>query len=384
MENVVELNLNDKRVWLVGTAHVSTKSVELVEETIEKVKPDVVAVELCKQRRDALLDEKKWESTEIDEVIKSGRTYVFMAQILLANYQRKIGDSLGIMPGAEMLAAIKAAEKTGARVGLVDRDVKLTLQRTAGKMGFWEKLRLLSDVLSGVVEKDEVDEELVEKLKKKDILTEFIDELAKDAPSIKEVLVDERDAFIAGKISDIKAEKIVAIVGAGHVEGIKKILEDNSKVDLDALSEVSKKKSKLKYFAYLIPLVFLFIIGWGFLKHGGGVTVEMLARWFIVNGTLSAIGVALALGHPATILAAFVAAPFTSLNPMIAAGWFAGLVELKLRKPRVIDFKNLLKLSGISDYWRNRVTRTLLVIAFANLGSSLGTFIAFPYIASLI
>jgi pheromone shutdown-related protein TraB len=385
MDSVVELEAGGKKVWIVGTAHVSEKSVKLVEETIKRVRPDAVAVELCKQRRGAILNEKKWEETEISEVVQSGRSHLFMAQILLANYQRRIGDKLGVAAGAEMKAALKAAEGVGAAVELVDRDIKTTLRRAAARLSFGEKFRILSDVVYGIMEGEEVDEKLVEKLKEKDILSEFIEELSKDAPSIKEVLIDERDAYIAGRIAGIRAEKIVAVVGAGHVDGIKKLLEKRDlKTDFKKLETVTEKKSWTRHLTYVIPALFVVILALGFGKGGGKATWDMLASWFVISGGLAAVGAALALGHPLTILTALVAAPFTVLHPAIAVGWVAALVELKVRKPRVLDFKNLMKLNGVWDYWRNRVTRTLLVMVFSNIGASIGTFFALSRMASLI
>jgi pheromone shutdown-related protein TraB len=385
MDEVIEVNAAGKQIFLVGTAHVSRESVELVENTIRQTKPDAVAVELCKQRSEAILNEKKWEATEIEDVMKSGRTSLFLAQVLVANYQRRIGDRLGVKPGEEMVAALRAAKEVGARAEFVDRDIKVTLRRAAGRMTFREKAKILFDVVYGIIEGEEVDKELVERLKERDVLSEFIAELSADAPSIKEVLVDERDSYIAGKIAAVDAKKIVAVVGAGHVEGIRRLLESNAeKTDLKSLENIPQKKSALKYVGHAIPILFAAIIAWGFLKHGGGVSWEMISKWFLITGTLSALGAAAALAHPLSIATAFLAAPFTTLHPAIAAGWVSGFVELKVRKPRVVDFTNLMKLNSMRDYWGNRVVKVFLVISLTNVGASLGTFIAIPYIASLI
>jgi pheromone shutdown-related protein TraB len=391
MPEVVEVGLHGKRIYIVGTAHVSDESVKLVEETIKKVKPDAVAVELCEHRLTALKEEKKWDETEITEVIKSGRTYLFLVQILLANFQRQIGDKVGIKPGSEMLKAVEIAEENKVKVVLVDRDITVTLKRAMALATGREKLRLLYGLMNDILGGEDVDEEVIEKLKEKDMLSELMEELAVETPSIKRVLVDERDDYMALSIASIEADRIVAVVGAGHVEGLRKNLEEledyvvvKYKTDISELERVEKRKSLLVYLGYAIPLLFILIITWGFMSHGSEITITMLKKWFIINGTLSALGAALALGHPLTVLTAFLAAPFTSLNPALAAGWVASLTEFKLRKPRVIDFKNLLKLDSMADYWRNRVTRILLVIVFANIGSSIGTFIALPYLASLI
>lgn len=388
-DDVVKLRLNDKEVVLVGTAHISQKSIETVEKVIEDERPDVVAVELCEQREHAIRDEKKWDETEITEVVRTGRTHLFMAQLWLTNFQRKLGENMGIKPGSEMVKAMDIARKNNIKIELVDRDIKVTLKRALDSMTLKEKAIILYGLASSIFGEEEVNEKLIEELKEKDVLTKVMEELSKEIPSIKKVLVDERDRYIAYRIADVKAKKVVAVVGAGHVEGIKRNLEstpdaDGLKKELRELEVVSERKSRLKYAGYLIPITFAAILGLGFYSHGIGLTLNMLAKWFLVSGSLSALGVALACGHPLSILSAFVAAPFTLLHPALAVGWVAGAVELKLRKPLVKDFKGLLTLRGIGDWWKNRITRTLLVIAFANLGGTIGTLIALPYLATLL
>lgn len=384
LNKVVEVKVGGKRIYLVGTAHVSDESVELIEKTIEEVKPDLVAVELCEQRQQAIKEKKRWSETEITEVIKSGKIYLFLTQLLLSNFQRKIGEDVGVKAGSDMIKAVEISREKGIEVALVDRDIKITLRRALNTMSLIEKFKILLAFLTDLVAGVEVDKELIEKLKEKDLLSELMDELSREAPSVKKVLVDERDEYIASKILDGKAKKIVAVVGAGHIKGIHKMLESGKTTPVKSLETVPESRNYLKIVGYLFVVAFIVLLAAGFWTGGTRLAFEMFASWFLINGVLSALGVALALGHPITILTAFLAAPFTSMNPTIAAGWVAGLVELKLMKPRVMDFENLMKLSRIRDYWGNRVTRVILVIAFANLGSSLGTYIAIPYIASLL
>ena len=388
-EREILVEVDGKKIILVGTAHVSKKSVEQVGKVISREKPDVVCVELCKDRKHALLEQKKWDATDIEKVMREGRIYLFLIQVLLANFQRRIGEELGVKPGSEMLEALKKAKEEGIRVELVDRDVRVTLKRAFTKTSFREKLNIGGSIFSGFVSGEEVDEKLVEELKNEDVISKLLDELSKEAPSIKEVLVDERNRYIAYRILSLNAGKIVAVVGAGHLKGIEEVLlktetKKRMREELKMLESVAEKPNRLKYFGYMIPLAFLALITWGFASHGTDVTLKMLWRWFIINGSLSALGTALAGGHIMSIATAFAAAPITSLNPTIAAGWFAGFVELKKRKPLVSDFKNLFKLKSMWDWRRNRVTRVLLVVALANLGSTVGTFIALPYLASLI
>jgi len=385
VDEITKVKVKDKEIILLGTAHVSKKSVELVKESIKKEKPDVVAVELDKERYNALMNKKRWDETEITKVIKSGKTNLFLMQLLLTNFQRKIGDELGVKPGSEMIQAIKVAKKENSEIALIDRNINITLKRAFNSMSIKEKFKLLYTFISGIFESEKINEEEIEKLKDTDIITELMKELGKEIPSIKKVLVDERDKYIAGKLLSLKGKKILAVVGLGHVSGIKKILEKNlQEINLKKLEEVPKKRGKFRYIWYSIPAIFFTLIFWSFYSHGINLTLNLFSKWFLINGTFSAIFACFALAHPLSILTAFIAAPFTSLHPAFAAGWFSGLVELWVRKPKVKDFEGLLKINKIRDLWKNRVTRILLVIAFANLGSSIGTFIALPYIASLL
>lgn len=378
----IKVRVEGKEIILVGTAHVSRNSVELVKKTIEEEAPDAVAVELCEQRYDALINKKKWDETEIHKVIKEGKTYLFLMQLLLANFQRKLGDKVGVKPGSEMIQAIDTAKEKNITVGLVDRDIKITLRRAFNKVSLREKLKLVYGFISGVLEEEEINEELIETLKEKDVLTEMMEELGREIPSIKEVLVDERNRYIADKIVGLEAEKIVAVVGAGHMEGIRGLLESNDfsekkvEKELRDLEEIPEGRSKLKYVGYLIPLLIIAIVFFGFTLKGDAFLWESIVKWVLINGSLAALGTAIALGHPFSIITAFIAAPITSLNPLLAAGWFAGAVEAKVRKPTVKDFEGLVRLNSLRDYFGNGVTRILLVIAFANIGSSLGTFLA--------
>ncbi len=390
LNDLKRLEIDGKKVILLGTAHVSKESVKLVEKTIEEESPDIVAVELCDRRQKSLANEKKWSETEINKVVRDGNAYLFLMQLLLSNLQRRIGEGLGIRPGAEMLKALEIAERKGLTVALVDRDINITLKRAFSRMSLKEKSRIFIDLLSGVFDDGEINEELLEKLKEKDMITEMMEDLGREIPSAKEVLVDERDRYIANRILNLRAKKVLAVVGAGHVDGIKRILESNSKSreeldnELYKLGGIPSKKSRIRLIAYVIPAIFIAIVGYGFYAHGVSLTLNILWKWFLINGTLSAIGVLLAMGHPLSAITAFLAAPFTSLNPTIAAGWFAGITETWVRKPRVRDIEGLLRLNSVSDYWRNRVTRILLVVAFANIGSSVGTFIALPYLAAML
>jgi pheromone shutdown-related protein TraB len=381
LNQVIRVNLNGKEVLLIGTAHVSKESVELVRETIEKENPDMVAVELCAQRHHAISEKKKWDETDVSKVIKEGKGYLFLTQLMLTNFQRKVGDELGVKPGSEMVKALEMAKEKNIPIALVDRDIGVTLKRALNRMGFKEKVKILFGLVSGIFEEEKVTEEMVEKLKEMDVLTEMMEELGKEVPSIKETLLDERNIYIADKIACLEAKKIVAIVGAGHVAGIKEILE--SKVpgkdigkEIAELETVPEKKSIMKYVNYAMPVSLLLIIVLGFFMQGGNFLWSSAVKWVFTTSILAALGAALALAHPYSIITALLVAPITTIHPLLAAGWFSGWMEAKVRKPQVKDFEGLMRIDSITDLWKNGVTRILLVIAFTNVGASAGAIIA--------
>ena len=381
LNQVIRVNLDGKEVLLIGTAHVSKESVELVRETIEKENPDMVAVELCQQRFHAISEKKKWDETDISKVIKEGKGYLFLTQLMLTNFQRKVGDELGVKPGSEMVKALDMAKEKNIPIALVDRDISVTLKRALNRMGFKEKVKILFGLVSGIFEEEKITEEMVEKLKEMDVLTEMMEELGKEVPSIKETLLDERNIYIADKIASLEAKKIVAVVGAGHVSGIKEILE--SKVsgkdiekEIAELETVPEKKSVMKYVNYALPVSLLLVIVLGFFMHGGDFLWSSAVKWIFTTSILAALGAALALAHPYSILTALLVAPITTIHPLLAAGWFSGWVEAKVRKPQVKDFEGLMHINSITDLWKNGVTRILLVIAFTNVGASAGAIIA--------
>ena len=381
--NIDRLNIDGKEIILVGTAHISKDSIELVKKTIEKEKPDTVCVELCKSRYDSITKSKTWEDTKITELIRDKKAYLFLSNLLLANFEKKMGEQVKVKPGSEMIEAINVAKKKKIKISLVDRDIQTTLKRAWRNMGLKEKFRIFFLLFEGMFFADEqIDEKKIESMKDKDMLNEMLKELGQYIPNIKKVIIDERDAYIAEKIKETKGKKIVAVVGAGHIPGIRKNMEKTT--DLKTLEKIPERKNISRYVSWSIPVIFTALIIYGFLGHGAEVTISMLWKWLWINGTLSALGALIALANPITIIVAFLAAPLTSLNPMLAAGWFAGYAEAKMNEPKVKDFESLSKLNGIADFWRNRVTRILLVVVLANLGSTIGTFIALPYLASLL
>jgi pheromone shutdown-related protein TraB len=360
-------------IHIVGTAHVSKESVEEVRKTILERRPDVVAVELCRARYDGLLDQR---DIPVLDLIKSGNSLLFVINMLLSFFQRRIGDEMGIKPGKEMLVAMETAEELGSKIALIDRDIKITLSRAVGNMGFWEKIRLGKELFLGLFTSG--DEVNIEDLKKDENLVDILKGFKGVAPSLYNSLVKERDAYMSSKLIDLSKdhENIVAVVGAGHKRGIEEYLKNPKSIPNIAELETKKKGHFFTLLKYGIPA---FIVASFVLAFSKGISIEgSLLLWIAYNAIPTGIGVAIARGHPISIAVGMLASPLTSLNPLLAAGWFAGFSEAKIRKTTVGDVREMLKISSYRQLWGNNAFKVLLVTALANLGSTIGTFTFIP------
>ncbi|HSW40592.1 MAG TPA: TraB/GumN family protein [Acidobacteriota bacterium] len=379
-ESVTPITVDDKEIYIVGTAHLSKESVDDVQTTIELIKPDAICVELCPGRYQSMTQADNWAKMDIFKVVRQKKATFLLAQLILTGFYRRLGERLGVKPGAEMLKGIKMAEATGAELVLADRNIDITLKRVWGYLGFWNKLRLFSNMMNGVLIPEEIDSSMIESLKRQDQLETVMAEFAGKYPEIKRRLIDERDIYLAEKIRSAPGKTIVAAVGAGHVPGIRRQIQERH--NLDELMALPGKSVLYTVFKWGVPLAILALIVYGFTK-GTDFGFENILIWFLVNGSLSALGAAAAFAHPLTILSAFFAAPLTSLHPLVAAGWVAGAVQALIKKPRVSDLEALPDaISSARGFWKNPVTRILLVVALANLGSMLGTYIAGGWIAA--
>jgi pheromone shutdown-related protein TraB len=382
-DNVYRLEYGDKKVILVGTAHVSRESAQEVQDSIQQEKPDTVCIELCPSRYQSIRQKERWQQTDIVKVIKEKKTFLLLSNLLLASFQKRIAKKFDINPGAEMIQAIETAEAVGAQIHLADRDIRTTLSRTWRAMGLWGKIKLMFQLILSLGEVEDIKEEDIEKMKQEDVLESLLAEVGKSLPVLKDILIDERDQYLADKIRNAPGNKIVAVVGAGHVPGIQKYW--NNDIDIHSLEQLPPKKRTAGVLKWLIPgaIVAMFIAG--FFYGGAKAGQDMLIWWVAANGILAGLGAIIALAHPATIVSSMLAAPLTSLNPMIAAGWVSGLVEAFSRKPKVKDLETLPDdILSVRGFWRNKVTRILLVVVFTNLGSMVGTFVAFPVILKLL
>ena len=370
-----------KTVYLVGTAHVSRQSVEDVRKTIEQVRPDTVCVELCQSRYANITNREQWRKTNVVRIIRDGKAMLLLTSLIMTSFQRRIGKELGVMPGAEMVEAIEQAKKHDLRLALVDREVQVTLKRTWGRLGFGSKFKMVFQLVASLFVVERVDPKMIEEIKQGEKLTDMLDMLAHEFPLVKGTLIDERDVFLAQKIRDTEGNKIVAVVGAGHVPGI--LEEIQKETSLEPYLAIPKPSLWPQLMKWGIPALIVSLLVYGFYTAGVEHSIGSIYIWVLVNGVLSALGAALALGHPITVASAFFAAPLTSLNPMIAAGWVAGLVQAFIKKPTVEDLENLPEaITSVRGFWQNSVSRILLVVALSNLGSSLGTFISTGWIAA--
>ena len=372
--NVVDF---DENLRLVGTAHVSSKSVETVKAQILKYRPDVVAVELCDSRLSNLREPETLDSEDLLKIIKEGKSAMILLQSALAVQQRKMGLSTGEKPGAELLAAVEGAEESQIPYEMIDRDVVVTLKRAWHKMGILEKWRVVNTL---IFDDNEEEVPIEEVLEDSDMMSKLMEEARTVAPNAGEVLIDERDTFLAGRIQQIRSRgKVLAIVGAGHLEGIIENLNlpDNELTSkLPTLSLEPPKRIWPKILLASIPLFLFGALGYMALNGEIAQIRQTAVTWLILNAVLAGIGVILARGHPLSALVGALASPITSLNPTLAAGWFAGYTQFKLDSPTVGDTKDFLALDDISLFWKNRVGKVLMVTAMGNVGSMAGAWIA--------
>ena len=364
---------------MLGTAHVATTSVEAVKEQIETYQPKIVGVELCKTRHDALVEGRRLDKEGLRRVIKEGKAPMVLMQAMLSAEQRRLGLNEGQEPGAELLAAVETAKEAGIEVALVDRDIQVTMRRAWKKMKWRERFRLLFS-LFGDDEELEEDFDLDELLTDSDLLSTMMEDLKEFSQGAGEALIDERDRYIAEKIMQSKTEeKMLVVVGAGHLKGIERALNPYNPLsteEFESISTVPKKGIVGKVLPFAIPLIVMALVGFALFNNNEVDYVKMLTVWTLFNAIFAAIGCILARGHPLAILTAALASPITSLNPALAAGWFAGYVQLRISEPTTEDLQQFLKGTSIGGFWSNRAGRVLLVTALTNLGSMLGAWFA--------
>jgi len=381
-QNVNKLTLKSgEELYLIGTAHVSAESVELVESVIEEINPDTICVELDEKRRETMMQKNKYQNLDIFKIIKEKQLFFFIGQFILSSFQKKVSEKTGSKPGEEFKKAIELAEIKDKKLILADRNIGTTLKRAWRLTPFKDKLKFIFSS-EGDNDFENLD---IEELKKKDALEELMNTFAEGLPATKKVLIDERDTYLVYEIQSNLGSKTVAIVGAGHVPGMlekfKQKVSEETKNEIDFIPPPSKLG---KIIPWVIPVIFLAFIIWGFLFGKKDIAQDVLIYWILINGTLSALGCLIAFGHPLTIITGFIAAPITSLNPTIGAGFVTAIVQTFIAKPLVSDFEQIQnKALRFRDWWSNRITKIFLVFLFSSLGSMAGTFIALPALLKL-
>jgi pheromone shutdown-related protein TraB len=378
----IEVERDGVRYTLLGTAHVSPTSVAAVRHHVESGDYDAIAIELCPSRHRALTDPDAWRSMNLFQVIRERKAGMMMASLALAAYQRRISEQFGIEPGAEMKAAIDASEERSLPLQLIDREIGITLKRTSRRLSWWKRWVLTNGLVFSLFSREEIDEDDIERLKQGDMLSETFGEFAEQSPELYDSLIAERDRFMAARLRQDnegqRGRRVLAVLGAGHLEGTARALEDSVEPgpEVARLNEAPPAARIWKAIPWIILVAVLTGFGIGF-SRSPELGWSLVLTWVVINGGLSALGAAIARAHPLTVLAALCAAPLTSLNPTIGAGMVTGALEAWLRKPRVGDFETLRDdVVQLSGWWKNRVSRVFLVFFLSNLGSALGTWIA--------
>ena len=382
-QNIKTLHFNDREIILVGTAHISKESMEEVDKTVRDTLPDCVAVELDEQRYESIKSPEAWKNLDIVKVLKEKRGFIMLANLVLGSFQRRMGADVGVKPGDEMRSALTVSEELGIPVAMVDRPIQTTLRRAWAKNSLWGKLKLLSALFAAAFEKEEISAEQIESLKSSNEMDSMMDELAGYLPTVKEVLIDERDRYLAAHIWNCKGKKVLAVLGAGHLPGVEKFLNGiasgEKNCDTADIEEVPAAGAGAKIAGWIFPVLLIALIAAGFFTGGVKTSFDMLISWVLWNGSLAALGTLLALGHPLAIITGFVGAPLGTLNPFLAVGLFTGLVQAWVRKPKVEDMEHLIDdASSLKGLYKNRIGRILLVFFLSSLGGSIGNFIAVP------
>ncbi|MEI8094769.1 MAG: TraB/GumN family protein [Spirochaetales bacterium] len=395
-DTVTRLEHNGRTYVLVGTAHVSQASIDEVKAVIEAEKPDQVAVEIDAGRYQSLSNPTNWAQLDIFKVLREGKGFLLLANLALSSFQRKIGEELEVKPGQEMLAAVQTAETLGIPFAFIDRQVQVTLQRAWKKSSLWGKSKLMALLMGSVLGEEKVDSSQIENLKNRNELDSVMGELAKELPTVKQVLIDERDQYLATSLFELATAgpagtKIVAVVGAGHVPGMTLWLNDlaaGSKApDLVEISSVPKPTLGEKVWPWILPLAFVGLLGAGFFLKGSGVLLSGLLAVVISTALFGAIGSIAALAHPVTILVSIVAAPLAALfHGLVHIAYFTGPTEAWLRKPRVADLEALAQdATTFTGYYKNRVLRILLVVVLSTLGATVGWYLSLvPLLGALL
>jgi len=377
--DIFRINTSDGReIILIGTAHISQASKELVRETIEAEKPDTICIELDEGRLKSIRDPERWKKTDLREVIKKKQLATLIANLVLGSYQKRMGDQTGVKLGAELKEAADIATEKDIPIVLADRDIKITLKRTWACTPWYRKLSLLGGLFGSIFDKTEISEEELAKIKEQDALNSMMQEFGQTFPEVKQVLIDERDQFLAGRIKNAEGKKVVAVVGAGHVKGIASIIsEDKELPSEEAITAIPKSSPIWKIIGWAIPIAIIASIIFVGYEAGVEKAGQLSLQWAMFTGGGAMLGAIIAGGHPLTVLVALVAAPFTGLTPLIGVGFFTALTQVYMRPPRVSEMETLSDdIWQVKRWWKNRVTRVILCFLCPGIPAIVGKILA--------
>ena len=382
-EDVIKIiQLGETEVTLMGTAHVSQQSVDMVEEHIKNGDYDCVAVELCPPRLENLTNQTWWKNLDIYQVFRKKKAGLLLVNLALTAYQKRLAERIGVEAGQEMIRAVELAHGNNIRLEVIDRNISTTLHRLVTEVSFWQKLKIVGGMIAGVFVGEEISEQQIEDLKEGDLLHSVVSEFGEELPEIKRILIDERDQYMVGRLAQIAHEpnppkRMLALVGAGHLIGMLPSMESPpDSAHLEILDQKPPPSRVGLYIGWGICVFILAMFAVGFSKSPE-LGEQLVMTWVLLNGGFCALGTLIALGHPVSIITGFFAAPLTSLNPTIGAGMVVGLVESYMRKPKVSDFETLRDdIAVYSMWWKNRVARLFLIFFFSSMGSMIGTYSA--------
>lgn len=378
-KDVYRISRDDGKEFIViGTAHISQESKELVERTIAEESPDTVCVELDEGRLKSLDDPERWKKTDLRKIIKEHQLGTLIANLVLGSYQKRMGLQTGVRPGAELYGAVLAARAADIPVVLADRDIKITLRRTWSCTPWLRKFSLIGSLFASLFDKTEVSEEELAKIKQQDSLSSMMQEFGESFPEVKSVLIDERDQFLAGRIRNAPGKKVLAVVGAGHVAGIRNIIENDVSLPAEeALCEIKPSSPIFKILGWAITAAIILSIVFVGISSGAAKAGELTLNWFMLTGGGAMLGAIVAGAHPLAVLTALVAAPFTGLTPLIGVGFFVALVQVYMRPPRVSEFETVSEdVWKVSRWWKNRLVRVILCFLCPGIPAIIGKIIA--------
>jgi len=378
---------NGKEITLVGTAHVSQDSVDEVARIIDEVSPDRICVELDAGRYTSKTEPQGWENLDLKSVIKENKGFLMLANMALSSYQKKLGNQMGVSPGDEIMGAATLATDRAIPLSFCDREIQVTFKRAWRLSNGWNKIKLISSLLTAVFSSEEVSNEEIERLKETNVLQSMLDEMAEELPTVKKVLIDERDEYLASKIFTAEGSRLVAVVGAGHAPGLvahmQRLEAGTASSQVDHITNVPPPSKLGSILSWAVVIAILGIIAAGFVRSGWDEGLSMFLYWFAINSSLTGLAALLSLAHPVTIIVSMAAAPITALSPTLGVGMVAGILEATMRKPRVKDFEHVSDdISRFKGWFSNRIIHALMIFFTTSIFASIGTFIAFPVLIS--